>query len=118
GARKGSVLLNFGGPGGSGVSELSAGGGKDFMHLTNGYDVVSFDPRGVGRSSPVSCGPGSVEIMEATDGDKGLRDPGEALKRLRKAAAQCAKHSGPVLSHIGTVDAARDLDVMRRALGD
>ncbi|MFK0117801.1 alpha/beta fold hydrolase [Streptomyces sp. NPDC090994] len=117
GERKGSVLLNFGGPGGSGVSELSAGG-KDFMHLTNGYDVVSFDPRGVGRSSPVSCGPGSVEIVEATDGDKGLRDPRDALQRLRKAAAQCEKHSGPVLSHIGTVDAARDLDVMRRALGD
>ncbi|MEU4656870.1 alpha/beta hydrolase [Streptomyces sp. NPDC023723] len=117
GDRKGSVLLNFGGPGGSGVSELSAGG-EDFMHLTNGYDVVTFDPRGVGRSSPVSCGPGSVEIMRATDGDEGMKDPEESLERLRAAAAQCRKHSGPVLPHIGTVNAARDLDVMRRALGD
>ncbi|CAM5734260.1 Protease OS=Streptomyces fumanus OX=67302 GN=GCM10018772_55150 PE=3 SV=1 [Streptomyces fumanus] len=70
GPSRGSVLLNFGGPGGSGVDELTAGG-KDFLHLTNGYDVVTFDPRGVGRSSPVSCGPGSVRIMEATDGDEG-----------------------------------------------
>ncbi|GAA4791955.1 alpha/beta hydrolase [Streptomyces ziwulingensis] len=117
GDRRGSVLLNFGGPGGSGVSELAAGG-ADFMHLTNGYDVVTFDPRGVGRSSPVSCGPGSVEIMEATDGDEEMNDPEDVLRRLRAAAAQCTEHSGPVLPHIGTVDAARDLDVIRRALGD
>lgn len=52
-----SVLLNFGGPGASGVSQLAAGG-KEFMDLTNGSDVVAFDPRGVGRSAPVSCGAG------------------------------------------------------------
>lgn len=46
-----SVLLNFGGPGGAGVNEL-AYDGQQFMGLTNGYDVVTFDPRGVGRSSP------------------------------------------------------------------
>ncbi|AXL93601.1 alpha/beta hydrolase [Streptomyces sp. CB09001] len=117
GDSRGSVLLNFGGPGGSGVSELAAGG-KEFMHLTNGYDVVSFDPRGVGRSSPVSCGPATLKIMEATDGDGGMGDPEDVLKRLRDAASECAKYSGPVLPHIGTVDAARDMDVMRRALGD
>ncbi|MFG2681969.1 alpha/beta hydrolase [Streptomyces sp. NPDC048392] len=117
GGSRGSVLLNFGGPGGSGVSELALGG-KEFMHLTNGYDVVTFDPRGVGRSSPVSCGPATLKIVEATDGDEGMADPRDVLKRLRDAAAECAKYSGPVLPHIGTVDAARDLDVMRRALGD
>ncbi|WP_121750628.1 alpha/beta hydrolase [Streptomyces sp. E2N166] len=117
GESRGSVLLNFGGPGGSGVSELSAGG-KDFMHLTNGYDVVTFDPRGVGRSSPVTCGPATLDIVEATDGDEKLTDPRDVLRRLREAAAECAKHSGPVLPHIGTVNAARDMDVMRRALGD
>lgn len=117
GESKGSVLLNFGGPGGSGVSELVAGG-KDFLHLTNGYDVVSFDPRGVGRSSPVTCGEGSVEILEATDGDEQDRDPQDVLRRLRDAVAKCEKLSGPVLPHIGTVNASRDMDVMRQALGD
>ncbi|MGC9500230.1 alpha/beta hydrolase [Streptomyces sp. WG7] len=117
GESRGSVLLNFGGPGGSGVSELAAGG-KDFMHLTNGYDVVTFDPRGVGRSSPVTCGPATLDIMEATDGDEELTDPQDVLRRLRDAAAECTKHSGPVLPHIGTVNAARDMEVMRRALGD
>ncbi|MER7718912.1 alpha/beta hydrolase [Streptomyces flaveolus] len=117
GDSRGSVLLNFGGPGGSGVSELAAGG-KDFMHLTNGYDVVTFDPRGVGRSSPVTCGPATGEIIEATDGDGEIKDPRSVLGKLRDAAAECAKHSGPVLPHIGTVNAARDMDVMRAALGD
>ncbi|WP_217140019.1 alpha/beta hydrolase [Streptomyces sp. AC627_RSS907] len=117
GDSRGSVLLNFGGPGASGVGELSAGG-KEFMHLTNGYDVVSFDPRGVGRSSPVTCGPATLDIVEATDGDEELTDPRDVLRHLRDAAAECERHSGPVLDHIGTVDAARDLDVMRQALGD
>ncbi|MFC9279436.1 alpha/beta hydrolase [Streptomyces collinus] len=117
GPSRGSVLLNFGGPGGPGVNALATGG-KDFMDLTNGYDVVSFDPRGVGRSSPVSCG---------DDGDRGLPVAGESvdldrpqgvLKQLRQAAAECARNSGPVLRHIGTVDAARDMDVIRAALGD
>ncbi|MHC3469934.1 alpha/beta hydrolase [Streptomyces sp. 7R007] len=117
GAKRGSVLLNFGGPGGAGVPELAADA-KDFLDLTNGYDVVSFDPRGVGRSSPVSCGDGSDEISAAADGDAGDGDPKALLARLRQAAAQCAKHSGPVLPHIGTVSAARDLDVIRAALGD
>ncbi|MER7192671.1 alpha/beta hydrolase [Streptomyces flaveolus] len=117
GDSRGSVLLNFGGPGGSGVSELAAGG-KEFMHLTNGYDVVTFDPRGVGRSSPVTCGPATGEIIKATDGDEEIKDPRSVLEKLRGAAAECAKHSGPVLPHIGTVNAARDMDVMRAALGD
>jgi len=116
--KRGSVVLNFGGPGGAGVPELAAGG-HDFMDLTDEYDVVSFDPRGVGRSSPVSCGEGTDEALRATDDDTALStDPQDVLERLRKAAAQCAEHSGPVLPHIGTVNVSRDLDVMRQALGD
>ncbi|MFD3615276.1 alpha/beta hydrolase [Streptomyces sp. NPDC058676] len=116
GKSRGSVLLNFGGPGGAGVSELAAGG-KDFMGLTNGYDVVSFDPRGVGRSSPVTCGNGSAEVAVDEDADMDA-DPQGVLRQLRKAARTCAEHSGPVLPHIGTVNASRDLDVMRQAVGD
>ncbi|MFI2642219.1 alpha/beta hydrolase [Streptomyces sp. NPDC018610] len=121
-SKRGSVVLNFGGPGGSGVSEL-ASDGKQFMDLTNGYDVVSFDPRGVGRSSPVSCGaePGGSSSDTGGTATGDLRDARAARRALdewKKVAADCARHSGPVLPHIGTVDAARDLDVMRQALGD
>ncbi|WP_264924262.1 alpha/beta hydrolase [Streptomyces sp. A012304] len=118
GDRRGSVLLNFGGPGGPGVPEL-AYGAKEFMDLTDRYDVVSFDPRGVGRSSPVSCGDGEESGLAAIDeGPDDLADPRSLLEQLKKAAAACAEHSGPVLPHIGTVEAARDLDVIREALGD
>ena len=118
GKSRGSVLLNFGGPGGAGVSEL-ASDGKEFMDLTNGYDVVTFDPRGVGQSSPVSCGEGADQGSSAVDEDATeSSDPKVVLKQLRKAASTCAKYSGPVLPHIGTVNASRDLDVMRQALGD
>ncbi|MDQ0604036.1 pimeloyl-ACP methyl ester carboxylesterase [Streptomyces canus] len=114
GKPRGSVLLNFGGPGGAGVSEL-ASSGNEFMGLAKGYDVVSFDPRGVGRSSPVSCGDGTDEALAATEGGD---DPRALLRQLKRVAAACAEHSGPVLRHIGTVNASRDMDVMRAALDD
>ncbi|MFI9756893.1 alpha/beta hydrolase [Streptomyces sp. NPDC051963] len=118
GKSRGSVVLNFGGPGGAGVPQL-AFGGDDFMDLTDGYDVVTFDPRGVGRSSPVSCGDGSEQASEAMNTDTDItEDPQTLLKQLRRAAALCVKHSGPVLPHIGTVNASRDLDVIRQAIGD
>ena len=117
GKSRGSVLLNFGGPGGAGIPQL-AFGGEDFMSLTNGYDVVTFDPRGVGQSSPVSCGEGAEEIYGPPEGTDDDGDPQAALKALRKVADTCAEHSGPVLPHIGTVNASRDMDVMREALGD
>ncbi|MEV5439317.1 alpha/beta hydrolase [Streptomyces sp. NPDC052682] len=117
GPSRGSVLLNFGGPGGAGVTELALGR-DDFIGLTEGYDVVSFDPRGVGRSSPVSCGDAAEKALEATGGGTTESDPQAVLGTLRETAAECAAHSGPVLPHIGTVNAARDLDVMRQALGD
>ncbi|MEU6476823.1 alpha/beta hydrolase [Streptomyces sp. NPDC047017] len=124
GPSRGSVVLNFGGPGGAGVAGL-ASSGKQFLDLTNGYDVVSFDPRGVGRSSPVSCGLGDGDSSGAGSGPDGegadLGDATAARKALaewKKVADECARHSNPLLAHMGTVDAARDLDVIRQALGD
>ncbi|MFE1749320.1 alpha/beta hydrolase [Streptomyces anandii] len=121
GHSQGSVVLNFGGPGGAGVPQLAADG-KEFMDLTNGLDVVTFDPRGVGRSSPVSCGLGAGDqTSAATDGNADLASAQAALKVIKawqQVASECIKHSGPVLPHIGTVDSARDLDVIRQALGD
>jgi pimeloyl-ACP methyl ester carboxylesterase len=117
GKKRGSVLLNFGGPGAAGIPALATDG-KQFMDLTNGYDVVGFDPRGVGRSSPVSCGEGSDEASTAMDDESGLAHPQALLAKLREAADECARNSGPVLPHIGTVNASRDLDIIRQALGD
>ncbi|MFD5703368.1 alpha/beta hydrolase [Streptomyces lasiicapitis] len=112
GDKRGSLLVNFGGPGGAGVAGL-AGAKKDFGYVGKGYDVVGFDPRGVGLSDPVSCGGEPEEDPEAA-----ADDAAAVLRQLRETAAKCAKESGPVLPYIGTVNVSRDLDVMRQALGD
>lgn len=116
GKKRGSLLVNFGGPGGAGVAGL-AGMERNFDSLTEGYDVIGFDPRGVGQSSPITCGGGAEDDElqgSATDQDSGAFE----IERLRKQYELCKKHSGPVLEHIGTVNVSRDLDVMREVLGD
>ncbi len=119
--RIGSVIINPGGPGGSGIddltNELSA---LDPVVLAR-FDIVSFDPRGVDRSSPVRC-------TTAGDGasTQPLIDPVPTTPEARQAllqndqafAAQCRRYSGSILPFVGTVDAARDLDRIRQAVGD
>lgn len=114
GEPRGSLLLNFGGPGGAGVSGL-LNAQKEFEYLGKGYDVVSFDPRGVGESAPVSCGDGG-ERQPGMEGD--ADDPDAVLDEMRKMSEECKKNSGPVLPYVGTVNVSRDMDVMRQVLGD
>ncbi|MFD9332843.1 alpha/beta hydrolase [Streptomyces sp. NPDC060028] len=111
GKRLGSLLLNFGGPGGAGISTLAAGPGL-FAELNKRYDLVAFDPRGVGLSEPVSCG-GSQEVDALVPDDAASQ-----LAALRAVVKRCELASGRVLPYIGTVNVARDMDVIRRALGD
>ncbi|MFI5621500.1 alpha/beta hydrolase [Streptomyces sp. NPDC051567] len=107
----GSLLLNYGGPGGPGIENLAADP-TAFAELGERYDLVTFDPRGVGHSEPVSCA-GSQEIEDAAGADAASQ-----LAALRAVVRRCELASGPVLPYIGTVNVARDLDVIRRVLGD
>ncbi|MGW2161148.1 alpha/beta hydrolase [Nonomuraea sp. NPDC001699] len=106
----GSLVFNFGGPGASGVDTL-AQVAKAFGSLGGRYDLVSFDPRGVDRSAGVKCGGELDALLAAPTGADG-----DAT--AKKFAAACEKDSGPILPHVGTVDAAEDLDRIRAALGD
>ncbi|QEU79384.1 alpha/beta hydrolase [Streptomyces subrutilus] len=108
--RIGSLLLNFGGPGAQGVAGLAADA-RDFAELGERYDLVSFDPRGVGHSAPVSCA-GSQDTAGEAD------DAAAQLAALRAVVRRCELASGPVLPYVGTVHVARDMDLLRRALGD
>ncbi|MEV0198645.1 alpha/beta hydrolase [Nonomuraea sp. NPDC050691] len=110
GDRLGSLVFNFGGPGGSGVDTLAMAA-RAFAALGTRYDLVSFDPRGVERSAGVRCGGDLEAILEATDGAGGD-------KAVKKYVAACKKDSGKVLPYVGTVNAARDMDRIRAALGD
>ncbi|MER5883537.1 alpha/beta hydrolase [Streptomyces sp. NPDC001941] len=119
GDRIGSLVFNFGGPGGSGVTGLPSFG-KDYERLRARYDLVSFDPRGVGRSEGVRCEDDkrldAYYAQDATPDDaaeeKALTDG------LKQYADACEKNSGKQLPHVGTTNAARDMDLMRRVLGD
>ncbi|WP_328300211.1 alpha/beta hydrolase [Streptomyces sp. NBC_00435] len=118
GRRLGSLVLNFGGPGAAGIPTLAADP-KAFAELNKRYDLVTFDPRGVGHSDPISCGGDSQQAEEAATGTSGAADgPAAELAALRAVAKRCARDSGPVLPYVGTVSVARDLDLVRQALGE
>ncbi|MEU3611404.1 alpha/beta fold hydrolase [Streptomyces sp. NPDC006872] len=118
-SRIGSLVFNFGGPGGSGVSTLPAFG-DEYAALRTRYDLVSFDPRGVGRSAGVRC-ENDQQLdayfqQDATPDDAGERTA--LLDNTKDFNAACEKNSRKVLPHVRTTDAARDMDLMRQVLGD
>jgi pimeloyl-ACP methyl ester carboxylesterase len=117
--RIGSLVFNFGGPGGSGVTTLPAFG-ADYAKLRTRYDLVSFDPRGVGRSAPVLCRTDQqldVHFQQDATPDDGAERT-ELLTGTKEFNEACGKNSQKLLPHVRTTDAARDLDLMRQVLGD
>ncbi|MFD8785231.1 alpha/beta hydrolase [Kitasatospora sp. NPDC059599] len=117
--RIGSLLFNFGGPGASGVATLPALA-PAYASLNTRYDLVSFDPRGVGASAGVAC-----LDDKATDASAAVDDTPEtpaAVKALDDSNAQfvaaCEHNSAAVLPYVDTESAARDMDLMRQVLGD
>ncbi|MFK0103890.1 alpha/beta hydrolase [Streptomyces sp. NPDC091217] len=117
--RIGSLIFNFGGPGGSGVTTLPAFG-EDYAALRTRYDLVSFDPRGVGRSDPVEC-LSDAQLDDYFQQDATPDTDAERtslINRTRQFNAACEKNSRTILPHVPTTDAARDIDLMRQVLGD
>ena len=117
--RIGSLVFNFGGPGGSGVTTLPAFG-EDYATLRTRYDLVSFDPRGVGRSAGVECESDS-QLDQYFQQDATPDTAAERTKLLantKQFNAACEKHSKKMLPQVRTTDAARDMDLMRQVLGD
>lgn len=121
GKKSGSLLVNPGGPGGSGYDFVKDAAGTHFSESVRAnYDVVGFDPRGVKRSSPVTCMTDAERDVSrakiyALDTDAGLA---AALADNKVIGAQCAEQTGPVLGHIDTVSAAKDLDILRAVVND
>ncbi|MFF0504520.1 alpha/beta hydrolase [Streptomyces fimicarius] len=120
GRRLGSLLFNFGGPGGSGVATLPRAAGS-YAKLNTRYDLVSFDPRGVAASSGVRCRTDEEQEQAHRNVDLTPDTAAEEAAFIEDAAefgAGCERRSGTVLPHVGTGNAARDLDLIRRVLGD
>ncbi|WP_084654751.1 alpha/beta hydrolase [Nocardia altamirensis] len=111
--RLGSLVYNPGGPGGSGL-ETVVGVAAKFSALLDRYDLVSWDPRGVGRSTAVQCAETALpDRVPRTDAEWAAVDASS-----RQFTDSCAAQSGPLLPHVGLFDSARDLDLVRAAVGD
>jgi pimeloyl-ACP methyl ester carboxylesterase len=118
--RIGSLLVNPGGPGVSGVDALPAIVDMLTPTLRADFDIVGFDPPGVGASDPVTClGPAALSAYLHLDPAPTTAAGLSALVAGdRSFAAGCRRRSGAVLAHVSTVAAARDMDRIRAAVGD
>lgn len=121
--RQGALVYDPGGPGGSGLRFplRSTGGSALWAKTAAAYDFVGFDPRGVGHSAPVSCqDPGEFTAAPKPDPvPRGEADKRAGRERARRYAEGCLRRTGAArLAHMTTPDAARDLDVIRAALGE
>ena len=119
GDRLGSLLVNPGGPGVSGLDYARAARSQFGEAVLSAYDVVGFDPRGVGASDPVTCLPeaqvAGFLAEDATPDDAAeVRD---AVSRARAYGKECAQRNGPLLGHVDTLSTVRDLDVIRAVIG-
>jgi len=118
----GPLLLNFGGPGASGINILAESGrGVVPAEIGNRFDLVSWDPRGVNRSAPVDC-------LSDTEMDTWAAAPGipdrptakdwtTALNQAQWFANKCKVGTGEMLAYIGTTASARDMESIRVGLG-
>ncbi|GAA2295972.1 alpha/beta hydrolase [Streptomyces caniferus] len=119
GSRLGSLLVNPGGPGGSAIDYLEQYAPQPAA-IRARYDMAAMDPRGVDHSQPVEC-LSDKQMDRYTEVDQTPDSPAEVDKlatAFRTFAQGCASRSGKLLSHVSTVEAARDMDVLRAVLGD
>ncbi len=121
GKRLGSLVVNPGGPGGSGIGYLQAYAGIGYPAAVRAqYDMVSFDPRGVDRSSPVECltGPAMDTYTQVDQTPDDAAERAALVQSFKEFATGCKARSPRILPHVSTVDAARDMDMLRAVLGD
>jgi pimeloyl-ACP methyl ester carboxylesterase len=119
--RIGSLVVNPGGPGGSGISYALRARTEIAAPVRARFDVVGFDPRGVGSSEPaIQClsGPQLDTYFSTNENLTGAGQLAPVVAEAKKFARGCARESGTLLPWVGTRNAARDVDVLRAALGD
>ena len=104
--RKGIILLNPGGPGGSGIRLLEVKPGIVGPTAAEQYDVIGFDPRGLGASTPLPCGSAQ---------DRSARSSKQYVSAIKEA---CDSRAGGLRPHITTANTARDMDAIRVAMGE
>ncbi|MCL1898668.1 MAG: alpha/beta hydrolase, partial [Micrococcales bacterium] len=118
--RVGSLLFNPGGPGASAVDMLDYMRGQVGAPVKEVFDLVAFDPRGVGASTAVVCYPTTEELDDFFAASwpptrEGFEESAEVAQSFAQA---CQDNTGPVLAHVDTNSAANDMNLIRAVLGD
>ena len=118
--RVGSLLLNPGGPGESVSDQFDGYADQLSKDLRDHFDIVGWDPRGTGRSSPVHCATGAqLDHYLSLGYNLDVAAQQQQFAAVAKDyVAGCQKMSGDLLAHIGTVDTVHDMDLIRAAVGD
>jgi pimeloyl-ACP methyl ester carboxylesterase len=110
---RGVILLNPGGPGAPGRPFLEAVDGRRALGMLRGFDLVSFDPRGVGDSGGLPCGTELYpKVAFESGGVEGLIDYYET------DSLACADRLGPLFDHLGSLDVVQDIELVRQKLGE
>lgn len=123
-ARIGSLVVNPGGPGASGMSYAERASESFRSALTTRFDIVGFDPRGTGDSAPVDClsDDDMTAFLDADPVPDDQAETDELVEELDEFWAGCVERSEGgatgVVAHVTTIEAARDMDVLRSALGE
>lgn len=125
--KKSALLTNPGGPGASGLDFVQQYGKLLVNLFENRFDIIGFDPRGVGKSAAINC----IAPGQSTDFYDGLTifglqslpdNPSHAQMKqydgvLKLLAYSCEKNAGKLLKHLSTANVARDMELIRQALG-
>lgn len=118
----GSLFLNPGGPGGSGVAFVRFAGEYLFnQEVRDNYDLIGFDPRGTNLSQPITCGltpEYASQILPPFEFPVTRKQEKQKIASDKALNALCAKNGNAIMHHMTTANVARDLDVLRQAVGD
>ena len=118
----GTVLMNPGGPGGTGTSQIPSWMGLFPKDLVDRFDIVSWDPRGIGMSDAVQCFSTATEegnfLGESAEFPVTPEQQRKYISVWAKWGQRCAWAAGSLAAHVSTADTARDLEQLRRAVGE
>ncbi|MEU3937880.1 alpha/beta hydrolase [Streptomyces sp. NPDC029044] len=117
GARVGSMVFGPGGPGDSGVRMVVDRVSRFSPEVRRRFDIVSFDPRGVGGSNPVTCS-GDLLAQRPSPVLESQADFDATTAYNKRLRADCRARTGPVFDHLDTAQTVRDVDALRAALGE
>lgn len=116
GQRIGALWINFGGPGGTAADTISFWPVPS--EISEHFDIVGMDPRGVGESTALECGLSAAELYEPDPTIDDQADVDALLDVSERYVDDCERERGDLLPHLGTRDVARDMDLIRSMMGD